>query len=207
MRGIAIVGLVAGCYTSAAAPTPPLVNRAEPATAPGRLAITRTSVGPISAHTRATLVELRRVLAGYEVKPSNVEGGLEYDVHDGGEKLMFVVPNDDGSVFNVHVVSPTIEVVGKSWRVGKAFQGAAALTECECWGEHLTCFTQGEHVAVNFARDCAELEGKDRQLFGVLDGLAIQRIIWSPHPFGVERPVGGDGFDEDDDDPADPCAP
>lgn len=177
---VAACTLVA-CYTSQ--PTAPLSNAVEEPR--GLLVITPTGVGPIDADTPATLMPLRRLLVGFEVKPVE-DGGLQYEIYRDGERLAYVVPDDeDGTIFNIHAVSPRVEVASRDWRVGAPFRDARRLTHCECWGEHPTCFRKGEHVAVNFDRECYSLEHGDRREFRVLNGLPVQRVIWSPRPFGV----------------------
>lgn len=179
---IAPVILLAGCYTSSS--TGPALSNAARA-APDELSVRTSSVGPIRADTLATLVHLRELLAGYEVKPAH-DGSLEYDVYKNGEKLFYVVPDEErGTIFNVHVVSGKVAVAGKSWRVGAPFSGAASLTTCECWGDNPTCFTAGEHVAVNFNRTCDDVT-EDAAALRSLEGLTIQRVIWNPLPFGDE---------------------
>ncbi len=178
---IAPVILIAGCFTSSPAPVTTLSNNATPAA--DAMSVTATAVGPLDADTEATLVHLRAVLAGYEVKPAH-DGSLQYDVYKGTEKLFYVVPDDDrGTIFNIHVVSGSVPVAGKSWRVGQPFAGADRLSTCECWGDNPTCFTVGEHVAVNFDRTCDDVTS-DARARRTLDGMAIQRVIWNPLPFG-----------------------
>lgn len=184
MRIVPVI-LLAGCYRSATpATTTPLSNNVKAAT--GELSVSAGAVGPIRADTEATLVHLRAVLAGYEVKPSQ-DGSLQYDVYKGSEKLFYVVPDEErGTVFNIHVVSGSVAVEGKSWRVGKPFSGSSHLTDCECWGDNPTCFAKGEHVAVNFDRGCDGVTSGDARERRVLDGVTIQRVIWNPQPFGED---------------------
>ncbi|NVB84048.1 MAG: hypothetical protein HOV81_37075 [Kofleriaceae bacterium] len=177
---IAPVILLAGCYTSS--PTAPTLSNTVKAE-PEELSVRTSSVGPIHGDTEATLVHLRELLAGYEVKPSH-DGSLQYDVYKNGEMLFYVVPDQEqGTIFNVHVVSGKIAVAGKSWRVGAPFSGAASLTSCECWGDNPTCFIAGEHVAVNFNRTCDDVT-EDPAARRSLEGMKIQRVIWNPLPFG-----------------------
>lgn len=177
---IAPVILIAGCYTSSP-PAPTLSNNTT--AAPEELSVSARAVGPIDAETEATLVHLRAILAGYEVRPAH-DGSLQYDIYKGREKLFYVVPDEDrGTIFNIHVVSGKVPVAGKSWRVGAPFTGASRLTSCECWGDNPTCFTAGEHIAVNFDRGCDDVTN-DASARRSLDGLTIQRVIWNPRPFG-----------------------
>lgn len=171
---------LAGCY--AAKPPPAISNRAEPGRR-GLLTITEDGFGPLNATSKATLTALRAAFIGYDVRAAN-DAGLSYSVYLGEEKLAWVIPNEgDGSLFNVHATSPRVETAGHDWRVGQSFQGAATLTDCECWGDNPTCYRRGGHVAVNFKRACTGLVGADARALRVLDGVEIQRVIWSPKPF------------------------
>lgn len=183
---LALLILLSACYRE----TPPVLANKVTREA-SALEITATKAGPIDRDSKATLTDLRARFVGFEVRPFN-DGSLEYDVYLGGEKLLYVVPDDDGSVFNVHAVSSKVTVEGRSWRVGTAFGDAARITRCECWGPHPTCYATGEHVAVNFDRPCDGLtdDNDAPRSFRALDGLTVQRVIWSPTPFG-EDPHGG----------------
>lgn len=176
---VAVLVVASACWRDAA-PDKPVQQRP-----PGMFAISQTAFGPLDAHSIATLVPLRQTFAGYDVRPLNDEDTLEYAVYSGAEMLLYVVPDDDGAVFNVHATSPKVTVVDRDWRVGAPFQGAAHLTTCECWGDNPTCWKTGDHVAVSFARECGELTHGDRRVLRVLDGVAVQRLIWSPKPFGA----------------------
>ena len=189
---LAWVVLIAGCYTSAPAPTP-ISNRAEAPTG-GLFQIRETSFGPITPRTQATLSALRAAFTGYEVRASN-DSGLSYSVYRGTEKLAWIIPNDDGTIFNVHATSNKVEIEGRRWRVGSPFKGASHFTHCECWGDNPTCFRKGDHIAVNFERECSHVAEQTTSAFAVLDGAVVQRIIWSPKPF--------DGDDESFDDEPD----
>ncbi|HUS28484.1 MAG TPA: hypothetical protein VMZ53_08245 [Kofleriaceae bacterium] len=176
--------LLAGCYRSTPGATP-LANKT-PDAAPAALTMTPKGVGPIDNTTKVTLTNLRALLIGYEVRPLN-DTSLEYDIYRDGEKLAYVVPDDQsGYVFNVHATSSRVVVSGHPWRVGRAFGDSAHLTNCECWGPNPTCYASGEHIAVNFKRDCEDLTGSDRSALRALDGEIVQRVIWSPTPFGEE---------------------
>jgi hypothetical protein len=191
MRFAWIVALaVSGCWSSAPPPLAPTKSR------PG-LVITQHGWGPISAATVATLTNLRALLPAYRVVPVN-DPQLEYDIFDGKQKLGFVVINDDASVFNVHATSNRVRVEDRTWRAGESFQDSKALTHCECWGSNPTCYKAGEHVAVNFDRSC--LDGDDPREFRVLDGLVVQRVIWSVEPFGPAADVTTDPSDSADPD-------
>ena len=75
-------------------------------------------------------------------------------------------------------------LVAERWRVGRVFGDSRHLTSCECWGPNPTCYAAGEHIAVNFARACEEVVSEDKESLRLLDGLTVQRVIWSPTPFG-----------------------
>jgi hypothetical protein len=170
---------------------PAIANQADRAE-PASLTMTPHGVGPIDSTTKATLTDLRALLVGYEVRPVN-DGSLEYDIYKHGEKLAYVVPDDhSGYVFNVHAVSSKVEVTGHPWRVGRAFGDVAHLTSCECWGPNPTCYATGEHIAVNFNRDCADVTTGDRNALRVLDGEIVQRVIWSPSAFGEDSGESSD---------------
>jgi hypothetical protein len=186
---LAVVVLVAGCYRGTSQPA--LTNQSTTIDST-LMTVTAHGVGPIDSETKATLMDLRTLLVGYEVKPEN-DGALQFDIYRGGDKLAFVVPDENtGLVFNIHVISPRVRVVGHPWRVGHVFGDAAHLTNCECWGPNPTCYAAGEHIGVNFARDCDGLTGEDRKALRVLDGLTVQRVIWSPTPLGEAYGEEGD---------------
>jgi hypothetical protein len=171
--------VIVGC----AAKTPPtaISNRAVTLRG-GLLTISEDRFGPLQPDTPATLSALRAAFAGYEVRPTN-DTTLSYSVYLGDEKLAWVIPDDNGTLFNVHATSPRVETLGHDWRVGSSFQGSSALTDCECWGDNPTCYRRGGRIAVNFQRECAGLVGGDARALRVLDGALIQRVIWSPKPF------------------------
>ncbi len=154
--------------------------------------ITNDSIGPITGKTPANLTALRELLGkdGYTVRPVNKDG-LEYHVYLKDELLLYVTENDDGSLFNVHVVSGKIEIAQHpQWRIGAPFPPDDSLTTCECWGEHPVCFKAGDHVAVAFQRACDGLD--DERMRKVLTGVTVQRAVWSPTPFGLEDNGDGD---------------
>lgn len=153
------------------------------------------SLGPLTSKTPANLTALRDLLGkdGYEVTPVN-NNGVEYHVSLKGELLFYVIPNDNGTLFNVHAVSSKVEISEHpQWKIGAAFTGDDVLTDCECWGEHPVCFRKGEHVAVAFKRACDGLD--DERMRKVLTGVNVQRAVWSPTPFGYD----------DDSHSGDPC--
>lgn len=191
LAGLALGGL-GGCWTDAPAAKP---AGAQPA-GPPAIAISEAAIGPIDGATPATLENMRELFPGYAVRPMN-DPSLEYHVYLGAEEVLYVVTNDDLSVFNVHATSGRVAVAGRAWRVGKPFTDAQLITRCECWGNNPTCYRDGEHVAVNFDRSCDGLSDvANRSAYMVLDGLAPQRIIWSPNAFG------GASLDESGTDPS-----
>jgi hypothetical protein len=179
MRLVSLLALAGcwGCWSGTPAPSQPV--------APSALVMSQRGVGPIDAATVTTLLGLRKLLPRYRVVPLN-DPQLEYDIFERNrrnEKLAFVVLTEGGSgVFNIHVTSAKVTVADRSWRVGKAFSDAKQLSHCECWGENPTCYKTGDHIAVNFDHAC--LDALDGDL-AVLDGVVVQRLIWSPEPFGA----------------------
>ena len=153
--------------------------------------ITADSMGPITAKTPANITALRQLLGkdGYEVRPVH-NNGVEYHVLLEAELLFRVIPNEDGSLFNVHAVSGKVEIAQHpQWKIGAAFAGDDVLTTCECWGDHPVCFKTGEHVAVAFKRACDGLD--DERMRKVLAGVTVERAVWSPTPFGVASDSSG----------------
>jgi hypothetical protein len=186
-----LIGIL-GCWEAPRAPG--VVVQRDPS-----IVITQTGFGPIDAKTAATLTNLRTLLPAYHVAPKHdphMSANLQYDIFDGNDQIGFVMTNDDASVFNVHATSGKVRVENHTWRVGEAFQDAKLVTECLCWGSNPVCFKHGEHVAVNFNRTC--IESDDPHALRALDGLVIQRIIWSPTAFGVEDSEPSSSPIEDD---------
>jgi len=146
------------------------------------------SLGPITPATRANVEAIESVLGSrYTVKTVNNAGSeIHVFLHD--ELLFYVIPNDDGSLFNVHVVSPKVAIVEHpEWVIGSAFQNPEPLTSCECWGSHPVCFRAGDHVAVAFEIACGSVDtATEREK--VLPGVRIQRAVWNPRPFGGPSP-------------------
>ena len=178
--------LLAACHAPSR-PAEPLSNHVPIATG-GLMTISEVAFGPLDARSPATLSALRAAFSGYDVRAAT-DSGLTYSVYLGAEKLAWVIPNANGTLFNVHATSPKVQTVGHTWRVGAAFADAQYLTACECWGENPTCYHRGDHIAVNFKRDCSGGEGAFGSALHVLDGAEIQRVIWSPTPFrGDEQP-------------------
>ena len=184
--------VMAGCAGAHTKAQPTISNHVEGGHG-GLLVITEDSFGPLHAQSSATLTALRNAFTGYDVRPSN-DSSLSYSVYLGDEKLVWVIPNEDGTLFNVHATSPRVETMGHDWRVGHAFSGGSSLTDCECWGDNPTCYRRGTHVAVNFKRDCSGLTGAvGRTALRALDGVEIQRVIWSPKPFAGDADSASTG--------------
>jgi hypothetical protein len=202
MRIWLAVVFVAGCWNSSSPGSDTIANRA--ASRPGMFTITASGFGPIDGKTVATLANLRTLFLGQDVK-AVWDPGLEMHIYSGTEQLAFVVLNEDMSVFNVHATSGKIAVSDRAWRVGEPFHGSADLTQCECWGDNPTCFRRGEHVAVNFKRACDGVTSGDKRALKVLDGVVVQRVIWSPNAFGADAKdadsYGGDDYGGDGGDP------
>ena len=174
---LAALCVLAGCGAPAAPPAAP----APPP--PPFFTIRDRGIGPIGATTPANLTAIRELLGpkGFTVRPVN-DGGVELHVYDGDEHLFYVIPNDDGSLFNVHVVSSHVPITQHpEWVVGEPFVHSDLLTYCEPWGEHPVCWRDGDHVAVGFriATDGLDTQQGRRSL----EGVRVQRAIWSPQPF------------------------
>lgn len=181
--------VLACALVACAAPPPTPVEKPAPPP-PSIFTIADSGVGPVGANTRANLTAVRRLVGpqGYTVRPIN-DGGVELHVYDGKEHLFYVIPNDDGSLFNVHVVSASIPITQHpEWVVGQPFSHSEILTYCECWGPHPVCWKHGDHVALGFKRDCDGLDSATGR--EALVGTPIQRAVWSPKPFGEDE---GDG--------------
>ena len=182
-----LVVLFAACGGTTTPPPKQTLSN-EVAVPVGRMAVFelgRESFGPITPMTRATPEGLQQALGtAVRVEPVN-RHGTELHAFLGTELLFYVIPNDDGSLFNIHAVSPKISIVEHpDWVIGSPFTGARALTDCECWGEHPMCFARGDHVALGFVVDCDGLKtAAERRR---LDGVPIQRAVWNPHAFGAD---------------------
>jgi len=196
---IGVLGL--SCYTSAPAPVAPV----PPAGPQAALTIQPTSIGPITARTRASLVGLRQALPGFEVKPGHLALGsslnrLAFNVYKDGEKLLHVLPDGSGGIFSVHAVSSKVVAADRPWKIGAKFNGVRSISTCKCWqSEVVVCFKVGDHIAISFARECSwdtyttEEERQD------LIGVPIHRVLWSPKAFGEgSNPYGGDEYGGDE---------
>lgn len=166
-------------------PPPPIYLSAPEPTIP----LTETAVGPITRATAASLVALRAVLPGYTVIPVNVGTDpdfptLEYQVFDNDTQMFTVVPSDEGTILNVHVLTSKVTIAGPpagraGWRVGAPFAGS--VTDCQCWGGKVVCFRVREHIAVAFDKGCrTAIDARSRRI----NGVAIKKLVWSPKPFG-----------------------
>ena len=160
-------------FVACARPAPAPVSPIEPPL----FAVTDAAFGPVGAKTPATLAALRRAFAGYEVVPINHEA-LEYRVSKAGVKLFEIVPDEDGTILNIHVTTPRL-VVGP-YRVGAPFAGGA--TACECWSDQIVCFREGDHVAVALAKICREGTLASGAARKALVDVPIRATIWSPRP-------------------------
>jgi hypothetical protein len=205
---LVLVGCGAGTTVVADVPAVP-----EPA-----LAASETALGPLDAKTPGTLVALRAAFAGYDVFPAHVAGSapeptydedepehfptLEYQVFERGEKLLRVVPSQQGGILNVHITSRKIGVAKRPWRVGAPLIGATHFDQCECWDARAVCFKRGEHVAVAFEKKCVASRGARRAR--ILEGATIAFLVWSPRAFGATEQYGGDAYGDGDEDPDDP---
>ena len=171
--------LLTACYTGTPAETP---AQATPPTN-ALLTIGASHFGPLDANTPATLVPLRRAFAGFTVEPRN-DAALSYTVLAGDEEIAWVIPTDDGEIFNVHAKSGKVAVEHRPWRVGGPFTNSALLDVCDCWGDNPTCWRIGDSVAVNLERDCEDVTGEvNRHALRALEGAKIQRIVWMPRGF------------------------
>lgn len=182
---VAWVLLLVACHAPSR-PAEPLSNHVPIATG-GLMTISEGAFGPLDSRSAATLPALRAAFSGYDVRAAT-DSGLTYSVYLGSEKLAWVIPNANGTLFNVHATSPKVQTVGHDWRVGEPFEEARYLSACECWGENPTCYRRGDHIAVNFKRGCDNVVGVDGPALHVLDGTEIQRVIWSPTPFRGDDP-------------------
>jgi hypothetical protein len=197
-KWVLIALALVGCAGPTAVAPPPA-----PAPPPPKgLALAARSVGPVTADTPANLVALREVLAGYTVKPSNrgMFSDLHFEVWKGDELLFHVIPADDGSIFNIHVVSKTVDIANRPWRVGARFTHASYITHCECWGQMPVCYRKGDHVAIAIERECGETGALSEESRRQFAGGPINRAVWNPKPFGDEPESQFDVADPD------PCA-
>jgi hypothetical protein len=178
------------CWTDRSA-SPPLSNRIVTPPASG-WRMTHNGVGPLRSETLATQEELQRLLPRARVVANDLgEGsGLVFDVFEGAERVLYVVPDDvagylDGdedrqyanTIFAVFAVSGRVSIEGRTWRVGQPFTDDAGLDRCECWGggEVTACFRIGTHLRVIFEEPC---ETAKQTGAGSMRGKVISRVMW-----------------------------
>jgi len=190
-RLVLACALIAGCGGGTTTAPPPKVPPPAPPVAVDAapaLTVAETGLAGLDGGARATLVALRAKLAsaGYSVKVDNGGGSTVFDVYRGADKLFYVVANDDGTLFNVHVVSTQIPSSTHGWRVGGSLSDLSGIN-CECWGstgnEVATCYKEGEHVAVVYDRACTGLDLNEERNRKVLQGATISRLVWQPKPW------------------------
>jgi hypothetical protein len=183
------LALLGACWTQRST-APPLSNRIVTPRASG-WRMTHNGVGPLRSETLATQDELQRLLPKARVVPSDLgeSSGLVYDVFEGDERLLYVVPDDvegyvDGhereyasTIFAVFAVSDRVSIEGRTWRVGQPFTDDAGLDRCECWGggEVTACFKIGTHLRVIFEEPC---EAATHEGAKVMRGKTIARVMW-----------------------------
>lgn len=175
---------IAGCAAGTASPSGKVISNAVPHARSGALFdIDVDALGPITGATPATTEALQALLGSRYIVTTVDNHGEELNVFLGDERLFYVIPNDDGTLFNVHVVSPKV-AIGEypEWVIGSPFHNTEPLTSCECWGSHPVCYHRGDHVAVAFQVACGGLETPAQRK--ALEGVVIQRAVWSPHAFG-----------------------
>ncbi len=190
-----VLAAVAGCAgAGAGAPTPRtelLSNAAPSARGSGSLFdLGAESLGPILPTTPATEEALQELLGARYTVTSVDRAGQELHVFLGAELLFYVIPDDNETLFNIHVVSPKIALAEHpEWVIASPFRAPEPLTACECWGQHPVCFRTGDHVGVAFEIGCDGLDTpEDRRAH--LVGVPIQRAVWNPHSFGAPSSPG-----------------
>ena len=142
-----------------------------------------SSLGPITGTTPANQRAIQDLVGSRYVVKGIDDRGMEYHVFLNDELLFYVIPNDDGSLFNVHCTSNKVAISDHpEWIIGSPLTNEQPIDTCECWGSHPMCFHAGEHVAVGFRVSCDNLDtpAKRKSLLGV----PIQRAVWNPRPFG-----------------------
>lgn len=188
MRWLLALLAVGGCWRSRTS-EPVLANHAEETD----FVITSRGVGPFGPATTATEAALQALAPRMSVRTHDLggESGIVFDVFDGDDRLLYVVPDDavgwtddDGAehryastVFAVFAVSPNVRVQGRSWRVGQPFDDLAGIDVCECWGnrEVTACFRRGTRIRVIFELPCDDAEqGGARAMLGK----PIARLMW-----------------------------
>jgi hypothetical protein len=182
--------LVVALASCSAPPRPQTIsNLSDHPARPSAFMVRLSGVGPLGDRSEATLEGLRAAMPGLEVKTHDLGGdsGIVFDVFDGGEKLMYVVPDEEeqeengtrrygNTIFTIFVTSPRIAVEGYSWRVGSPLESAKDLTRCECWGSgEVTACSLFAYLAVIFEERCEAAEQSGPQ---AMVGHKIGRIMW-----------------------------
>jgi hypothetical protein len=177
--------LLAGCATHAATNDSVLSNSV-PGAGEQRGAlfvIEPHAVGPITATARANRQAIQDLVGSRYVVKSIDDRGEELHVFLNDELLFYVIPNDDGSLFNVHCTSNKVAISEHpEWIIGAPLTSALPIDTCECWGAHPMCFKTGDHVAIGFVVPCDNLDTPQQRK--ALVGVPIQRAVWNPRPFG-----------------------
>jgi hypothetical protein len=179
MRCAIVLAVVAACGHE----TPPAHVAPPEEPPPVRMEMTRDGVGPLTHNTSGTLTAVREELAplGVFVKPA-FEHALELQAFDGTTQLLYVVPDEDGSILFIHATSGQITIgPHPTWEINAPFHDSASLGHCDCWGDWPVCYRTGEHVAAGFVASCEGLDsarGRRR-----LDGAILTRVVWSPKVF------------------------
>jgi hypothetical protein len=185
MRHLSLLLLVACGGTRAPSSSPPTA---------GALTLGELGVGPIDAHTPGTIEALQSLFPRLELKLNGdrfngelsggrLAGGVSCDAMLGGDVLFYVVPYDGNAIEYVQATSAKVRVAGHPWAVGGKVDHRT-IDEGECWGEKVTCFKTGEHVAIAVAHDRKGMQLARRTVaLDVIDGATIERVPWSPKPF------------------------
>lgn len=186
-----VLAVLASCWTSA--PPPPSLSNQHVAPAAPRWEITERGLGPLGGSTTATEEALKKRLPAQRVATNDLGAGsgIVYDVFDGSERLLYVVPDDApgwttadetereyaATMFALFAVSGRVTVAGRRWRVGEPFDDIDGIDFCECWGggEVTACFKKGSRIRVIFEEACED--AKQRGARAML-GKKIDRIMW-----------------------------
>ncbi|HEX5061403.1 MAG TPA: hypothetical protein VFV99_18675 [Kofleriaceae bacterium] len=185
---IVAIDALAGCW-GGGKPPDALSNANHTPAARRTFEMRLDGVGPLGWKSEATEAALRIALPELTIKTNDLgaESGIVFDVFDGTEKLMYVVPDEqerdetgthhyDKTIFSIFATSPRISVSGHSWRVGYPLENANDLMGCECWGEgEVTACTIRAHLAVIFEENCEVARDAGPQ---AMVGHKIGRIMW-----------------------------
>ena len=212
------LALAAGCYrgdtgtkTPTTPPTTPPVETKPEAFSAASVLFGDKSAGLMEGTMTATVEFLTPKMPGYRIELkddaaftgfSAFSAAPHLNVYVGDERVFAVVIHEGGKIFNAHTDNKHVGVQGHpAWHVGAAFQDSRALSRCDCWGDKVVCWKDGEHAALAFDRSCDNLAnlGNDQNqaALKVLDGLEIKRMVWSPQPFEPDhtdtpsQPKGG----------------